>query len=673
MQIRVPKIAQIIPIQHIPISQNQVYSYLVPKNLQEKIKIGQEVKIPLRNQFAKGVIFSFQEEMPKFRLKEIIEIIDTTPALSEKQLQLARWIMKYYYTSLGLIVKLFLPKRVKRLGKYQTEKYEIKPTKFPKLTEEQNRAYQKIMAAPPKSVILLHGVTGSGKTEVYLTAIREVLKAEKQVIVLVPEIALTPQTIMRFMARFGENNCVVIHSKLSKTERFLAWQKIRENKAKIVIGPRSIVFAPYHDLGLVIIDEEHDSSYKSYDQTPKYHARNVVIELAKNFGAKVILGSATPALESYYNSKQGKYILCELAHRFFNKDQMPKTEIIDMKEEAKKKNISLFSEQLKEEVKNTLNNKRQVILFLNRRGTATFIICRDCGYVVKCKKCDVPMILHSKAKIGKKIIYSQDLVCHHCNETQNIPLFCPKCGSHQIKFYGAGTEKVEMEIKEFLPEIKFKRVDTDSMNKKFVHQKAYFDFLNKKYSLLIGTQMIAKGWDIPAVDLIGIILADTVLNLPDFRSSEKTFQLITQVAGRTGRRDNPGRVVLQTYYPENSIIQAAAKHDYKSFFDLEIKQRKELNYPPFSSLCKITFRHKNKQKAKEKIMELAKMIRDQISNLQLPISIMGPAPAFIPKIRNFYIWHLVLKFVKFDAKMKNDVLRLIPPGFSVDVDPESLL
>ncbi|MEW6407763.1 MAG: primosomal protein N' [Patescibacteria group bacterium] len=671
------KIAQVIPAQNIPVNQNQVFSYMIPKNLQQKIKIGQEVKIPLRNKFIKGVILTIQDQQKKFKfkLKKISEIIDQNPALFPKQLELANWMMDYYYCSLGIITKLFLPKRLKRIGKYHTQKYKIEQTPFPKLTTEQNQAYNKIKNAKSNAVILLHGITGSGKTEIYLTCIRDVIKQGKQVMVLVPEIALTPQTISRFLGRFGQNQkeIVVIHSKLSKTERFLAWQKIWQNKAKIVIGPRSIVFAPYQNLGLAIIDEEHDSSYKSYDQTPRYNARDAAIKLAKIFNAKTILGSATPSLESYYKIILGEYILCELSKRYYSGEKMPNIEIINMKEEVKKKNFSLFSQKLQDELKNIQKQNRQAILFLNRRGTATFILCQDCGYVAKCKKCEVPLICHSKAKFGKKIIYSQNLTCHHCGSEENIPLTCPRCGGPKIKFCGAGTEKVEMETKEFFPKAKIRRLDTDTMNKKFVHQKAYFDFLKQKYNILIGTQMIAKGWDIPGVDLVGIILADTVLNLPDFRSSERTFQLILQVAGRTGRKDNPGKVILQTYQPENPAILTAVKYDLKTFYKQEISHREELNYPPFSQLIKITFRHKNKQKAREKIFSLHEKLLNAKRYTLDAIDIIGPAPAFIPKIRNFYIWQIILKSKISDVKLRNKLLKIIPPGFVVDVDPESLL
>lgn len=672
-----PKIAEVIPIQNIPVNQNQVFSYIIPKNLQQKIKIGQEVKIPLRNKFTKGVILTIQNQQKKFKfkLKKISEIINQNPVLFPKQLELARWMMNYYYCSLGIITKLFLPKRPKRIGKYHAQKYKIKQTPFPKLTAEQNQAYNKIKNAKSNAVILLHGITGSGKTEIYLACIRDIIKQGKQVMVLVPEIALTPQTILRFLSRFSKNQkeIVVIHSKLSKTERFLAWQKIYQNKAKIVIGPRSIVFAPYQNLGLVIIDEEHDSSYKSYDQTPRYNARDAAIKLAKIFNVKTILGSATPSLESYNKITSNEYILCKLSKRYYRGKKMPNIEIIDMKEETKKKNFSLFSEKLQDELKNIQKQKRQAILFLNRRGTATFVLCQDCGYIAKCKKCEAPLICHSKAKFGKKIIYSQNLICHYCGNEENIPLTCPRCGGSRIKFYGAGTEKVEMEVKDFFPKAKIRRLDTDTMNKKFVHQKAYFDFLKQKYDILIGTQMIAKGWDIPGVDLVGIVLAETALNLPDFRSQERTFQLISQVAGRTGRKDNPGKVILQTYQPDNSTIQTAAKHDYITFFKNEIKQREELDYPPFSQLIKIIFRHKNKQKAHEKIINLANKLRSRISDLGFRISIIGPAPAFIPKIRNFYIWQIILKSKIFDVKLRNKLLSVIPPGFLIDVDPESLL
>jgi primosomal protein N' (replication factor Y) len=669
------KIAQIIPAQNIPVSQLQVFSYLVPHDLEQKIQIGQEVEIFLRAKVTRGIVLKISDKKEKFdfKLKNILKIVDQAPALTKNQLALALWLSEYYFSSLGLTIKLFLPKRIKRIGKYKKEKYKTIPSPDPELTKEQDDAFKKILNSPSCSTILLHGITGSGKTEIYLACVKRILAEEKQIAILVPEIALTPQTILRFLCRFPNKEIVVIHSKLSQTERFLAWRKIRQNIAKIIIGPRSIVFVPYQSLGLIIVDEEHDSSYKSYDQTPKYNARDVAIALAKQFKAKVILGSATPSLESYHSAKQNKYILCELPYRYYSGKKMPKVEIINMKEEVKKKNFSLFSEKLKQGLKNIFIKDRQALLFLNRRGTATFVLCQDCGYVAKCKKCDVPMICHSKAKFGKKIIYSQNLICHHCASGENIPLTCPHCGSPKIKLAGFGTEKVEMEIKELLPKAKIRRLDTDTMNKRFVHHKIYFDFLRKKYNFLVGTQMITKGWDIPGVDLVGIILADTTLNLPDFKSSERTFQLVLQAAGRTGRKENPGKVILQTYQPENSIILTAAKHDFETFYKQESDERKELDYPPFSQLIKITFRHKNKNKAREKISDLTNKLQSQTIKYKIPITLIGPAPAFIPKIRNFYIWQIVLKSKIFDVKLRNKILQAIPPGFMVDIDPESLL
>lgn len=649
---------------------------MVPSNLATKIKIGQEVKIPLRNKVVRGIIFDVKDQKRSespYNLKKILEIVDVQPTLNEKQIKLAKWLADYYCTSLGLTIKLFLPKRIKQKRKYKKENHKIYPTQFPLLTSEQNKVFQKIIHSPPNQVVLLHGITGSGKTEIYLAVARHILEKKKQVAILIPEIALTPQTISRFLSRFPKENIAVLHSRLSSTEKFTNWQGIRENKIKIIIGPRSIVFAPYQDLGLIVVDEEHDSSYKSYDQTPRYHARDVAVKLGEMFSAKVILGSATPSFESYWNAKKGKYLLLELHHRFYTKAKLPKIEVVDMREETKKKNFSLFSEKLQEELKNVYQQNRQAILFLNRRGTSTFVLCQDCGYVAKCKKCDVPMVCHTKLKPKSKNIYLQKLICHHCSAEENIPLTCPHCASPKIKLYGAGTEKVEIEIQKLLPKAKIRRLDSDIANKKFVHSKLYFDFLKQKYNILVGTQMIAKGWDIPGVDLVGIVLADTILNLPDFRSAERTFQLILQVAGRTGRKENPGKVILQTYQPENPIISAAASYDFKSFYEKEDISRKELDYPPYSQLIKIIFRHKNKQKAFQKISNLASKLQKEILNHKLNITILGPAPAFIPKVRNYYIWQIILKSKIFDVKLRNHLLHFIPPGFLVDIDPESLL
>lgn len=667
------KIAKVVPLQNLPFAKNQVFSYLIPEKLENSLQIGQEIRAPFGKSAVRGIVLSIEQKPKKlpFALRPIAQITHNIPLLTEKQILLAQWIAENYHTSLGLSLKLFLPKIVKRLGKFKGLQISG-PHHFAKkirLTSKQTVAYKKITAAPKDGVILLDGITGSGKTEVYLTHIKDLLKNNHQVAVLVPEISLTPQTIMRFLEFFEKEKIVLIHSRLSKTERYLAWQKIRANKAKIVVGPRSVLFAPYQDLKLIVLDEEHDSSYKQFESMPRYHGREVALKLAQMFNAKVVLSSATPSVESYYRAKNGQYLLCKLHERFHIKGEMPEFEVVDMKNALLAENSTRFSETLIDEISRTLENKRQVLLFLNRRGNSTFVVCRDCGYVLKCPKCDIPFVFHSQKKNLAK--NSQNLHCHHCNQKSEIPGVCPHCGSVEIKRYGAGTQKLEDEIKKLFPKARVLRLDTDAMNKKSVHHNTYHEFRKQKCDILIGTQMIAKGWDIPGVDLVGIVSIDAMFNMPDFRASERTFQLITQVAGRTGRKDNPGKVILQTQMPENWIIQNAANYSQEAFYKTEISHRQELNYPPFSQLIKIIFRHTNRDKAENKIKELGRKISFHIEKAKIDVQLIGPSPAFIPKERGRYIWQILLKVQNFNAK--KHVLQLIPPGFIIDIDPESTL
>lgn len=662
-----PLIVNVIPTVKIPFGRCQFFSYLVPENLISNVKIGQEVLVPFRGRKIVAVIFNIVKDnfLKNIKLKFITKIIDNRPSLNTQQFSLATWISEYYYTSLGLAVKLMLPKRV-RIRKFKSQA--VSPHRFfsPKLTSAQERIFKFIISSPSR-VFLLHGATGSGKTEIYFKVIKEILSQGKQVIFLVPEISLTSQTIQRISSHFDPKIIALLHSGLSASEKFLAWQAIRDQKIKIIVGPRSAIFAPIRNLGLVIVDEEHDPSYKQYDQNPRYHARDVAIRLAQLYNAKVILGSATPSIESYYLAEKGVYKLQTLPKRFTTKT-LPKIEIVDMREEFKKGNFSIFSEKLKEELKKNILNQKQAILFINRRGTVTHLSCRDCGYVIACPQCEVPLVFHST---GKK---QNQLLCHYCSYSEKIPLLCPKCQSQYIKYFGIGTEKVEMELKKLFPKVRAVRMDSDAMNTKFAHFKIYNDFLAKKFDVLIGTQMITKGWDLPNVDLVGIVSADAILNLPDFRSSEYLFQLVTQVAGRVGRGQNEGKVILQTYNPKNKIIQLAALQNFDIFYNYEIKERKELGYPPYNSLIKLMAWDKDPKKIKNKIKKIAFHIERYIQDNKLPIILLGPAPAFIVKKKGFYFWQIILKIpINFNLKIRNELLHLIPKNFILDIDPKSLL
>jgi len=461
----------------------------------------------------------------------------------------------------------------------------------------------------PSSTFLLHGVTGSGKTEVYLQAIAHTLQQGKGAIVLVPEISLTPQTVERFKARFCsgplQTLVAVLHSHLSSGERHDEWHKIRQGRARIVIGARSAIFAPVDPLGLIVVDEEHEYSYKQ-EEAPRYHARDVAVVRGQREGAVVVLGSATPSLESYHNAKRGKYALLELAHRADDK-KMPLVRVIDMRQEARKeKGVPIFSQKLKEEITNRLDRREQVMLFLNRRGYATSMQCPKCGYVAECPNCSVALTYHR---------HSQKLLCHICGHEKPAPVVCPeaKCRNPAIRYAGIGTEKVEDTLAKLFPHARVKRMDSDTLKRKDDYRRILGDFRTGKIDLLVGTQMIAKGLHFPNVTLVGIIYADLSLHQPDFRAGERTFQLLTQVAGRAGRGDVEGEVVVQAFSPFHPAIQYARRHDFLGFYEQEIEFREQLKYPPVSRVALLTLKGRNEDKVKFSADHLRKELERQVA------------------------------------------------------------
>ncbi|EKD49728.1 MAG: hypothetical protein ACD_63C00064G0010 [uncultured bacterium] len=675
MEKKTEEILNIIPATKIALGRNQVFSYKFKSQCRRggtKIKsaAGQLFAISLGNRKINGVVLNTSKKSKFRNLKTVLNILDAKPVLTKAQLKLAKWIADYYMTSLGLVIKMMLPKQIKQRSTSRNRKIFIKKRKPPKLLPIQEKAVKTILTSK-KPTTLLFGVTGSGKTEVYMRVIDKMIKNKKQSIVLVPEISLTPQIIKRFQERFGTGKIAVLHSKMSYGSKYAEWQKIRDKKAMVVIGPRSAIFAPVRNLGLIAIDEEHETSYKQWDQHPLYHTRDVAVKYIELTKAKLILGSATPSIESYHNAKNGKYNLAELPNRiqleqkkYSNKninivqnDKMPEVDIVDMRDELASGNKSIFSERLQEELANVLRRKEQAILFINRRGTSTFVMCRDCGHVMRCQDCEVPLTYHRQN-------FTNRLICHHCNFKTEVPINCPKCKSAWIKFFGAGTQRVEQELKKLFPRARRLRMDTDTTSKINAHENIFNTFANHEADILIGTQMIAKGWDLQKVATVGIISADTLLNIPDFRSNERTFELLTQVAGRTGRGKKKGSVILQTYNPENFIIRTAAKHDYKSFYKKEIRERKELNYPPFSKVIKLAYSSKDPKKASAEAEKLSKSL---LKSKTKGCTILGPAPAFIPKIRGKYIWNIILK-----NWTNKDFLKKIQ-SWSIDIDPINTL
>lgn len=501
----------------------------------------------------------------------------------------------------------------------------------PVLTMDQQSAVGNILEEYKKgnNISLIHGVTGCGKTEIYLELVERFIDKGFDSIILVPEISLTPQTVERFRGRFGDT-VAVLHSRLSEGERFDEWRRIKKGQVKVVVGARSAVFAPLENLKLIIIDEEHEYSYKS-EVTPKYHTRNVAEYRAGFNKGLLVLGSATPSLESYHRALKGDYNLVEIAKRVDSR-KMPQIMAVDMREELKNGNKSMFSRELFFGIKENLEKKQQTIIFLNRRGFSSFISCRSCGHVIKCSNCDVSLTYHMS---GNR------LMCHYCGIEDHVPAKCPSCGSKYIKHFGAGTEKVESEIKRYFPSARVLRMDLDTTRKKGDHERIYNQFKSNEADILIGTQMISKGMDFSDVTLVGVIAADISLNLPDFRASERTFQLITQVAGRAGRGDKEGRVIVQTYEPEHYSISFAKEHDYISFYNREIELRRILNNPPFSDILYVSL----VSEKEEELIKYSMLLKGELKDYYgiSGIDILGPTPCQISKIKNNYRWHMIFK------------------------------
>jgi primosomal protein N' (replication factor Y) len=536
----------------------------------------------------------------------------------------------------------------------------------PNLTRAQEQALSQIrgsLGKPPgeAATFLLHGVTGSGKTEVYLRALAETVALGKRGIVLVPEIALTPQTIERFASRFPDR-VGVLHSKMSLGEQFDVWQRTREGAFDVVIGPRSAIFAPQPDLGIIVLDEEHEWTYKQQEQSPRYHAREVALKLAGLTGATVVLGSATPDVESHHRARMGSYRLLELPERVAEtgSQPLPGVTVVDMRRELKAGNRSIFSRPLSQAITHTLAAREQAILFLNRRGTATFVQCRDCGFVLRCRRCDLPLTYHAS---------DQSLICHQCNSRKKTPASCPSCRGKRIRYLGIGTERVEEEVAKAFPGARTLRWDSDVTRDKNSHERIAASFLAHQADILIGTQMVAKGLDFPKVSLVGIVSADTILNFPDFRSGERTFQLLTQVAGRAGRA-GPGQVIVQTYTPDHYAIAAAATYDHDSFYGREIEYRRQHRNPPYSRLVSLVYAHANPDVCHREAARLHSRLQDAIDRQGLETELIGPSAMFFQRVRGRFRWHIILRGPDPTAPLAGVPL---PRGWTVDVEPVGLL
>ena len=621
---------------------DQLYTY----GVKDDAKIGSKVYVPFarsRN-LREAYVVETDEHSGDGLGKRLryIERVDDDVSLSEEMIRTALWMKKRYICRLIDAVNCFTPvgekaRRGQRKNPFAEEKGE--PSSVKELTLQQAQILQRIgEAAKAKKHMrfLLHGVTGSGKTEIYIRAAQQVLEQGRNVIVLVPEIALTGQIIDRFIGRFGSGKVAVLHSKLSLGERYDQWKKVRDGcdgDGQIVIGARSAVFAPLENIGLIVIDEEHETTYKS-DHTPKYDTIEVALKRVqdKDNNGILLLGSATPSVVSYQRAQEGIYELLELTERY-NKVVLPEISIVDMREELKRGNRSIISSELCSKMKDTLEAGRQVILFLNRRGYSTFVSCRECGYVVRCPGCGLSLTYH---KAGGQA------VCHYCGYHEPAPNKCPECGSKYIRYFGSGTEKLEEAVSDLFPEYAAERLDLDTVKRKGELTRKLKAFRSGKTQILIGTQIIAKGLDFRNVGLSGIVSADVSLNIPDFRSPERTFQLITQAAGRAGRGDSQGHVVIQTYSPEHYAVAFASQHDYKGFFETEKQLRAYMGYPPYSDLFQIVFTAKREDAAKDGAESWYERIRGRMAREDQEM-VFPPQQAYLGKIKDIYRYSMLIK------------------------------
>ncbi len=648
-----------------------LYDYLVPEELGAELALGQRVVVPFGRRRVFALVVELPSDSPVDRLRPLERIAEPRSLLLPHQISLAQWIADRYLCPLHEVVRAMVPPAL-RTGKPESRR---RPRAHPDEAEEGSAEGapgatpelvlspdQEAALAPIREAVnwgrpeqfLLFGVTGAGKTEVYLAAIKAALARGKGAIVLVPEISLTPQTERRFAAHFP-GQVAVLHSGLSPAARGREWRRVRAGLAPVVVGSRSAVFAPVPEPGVVIVDEEDSSSYKQYDAMPRYEAADVARHLGRLLSVPVVLGSATPRLESYHQAVRGRGLrLLRLPGRFGGRP-LPPVEVVDLREELAWGNRSPFSRRLSQLVSETLSAGGQGILFLNRRGTSSVVLCRSCGEALGCPNCSVSLTLHQAGRTCS---------CHYCDYRIQLPELCQNCGSRLLRALGAGTERIEAEARELWPEARILRMDRDTVVDRGAHRRIYEAFLRREADLLIGTQMVAKGWDLPGVQLVGIVNADIALHFPDFRAAERTFSLLTQVAGRAGRGREPAQVVLQTYSPEHPAVQLASAHDYEGFATLELEARRQLRFPPFTRLLVLTRSAEREATARQEAEAEAERLRQALAGS--PVEVLGPSPAFIPRLRSLYRWQLTVRSPRLEA-----VRSHLPEGrgWAIDVDP----
>lgn len=645
-----------------------IYDYLVPAALREELGAGQRVVIPFGRRRVFGVVVELGEESAVSGLRELERIRDPEPLLLPQQISLAQWISAHYLCPLPEVIRAMVPPALRggradaRPTRRARQPFEGSPGALPpppalNLTPAQQAVFAPIEQAVRWSApeeFLLFGVTGSGKTEIYLAAIGTALERGRGAIVLVPEISLTPQTVARFSLHHP-GGVAVLHSGLTPGQRGAQWRRVRSGEARVVVGSRSAVFAPMPECGVIIVDEEDSTSYKQYDRLPRYQAVEVARRLGRILSVPVVLGSATPRLETYQQAvAEGPLTLLRLPGRY-NRRPLPPVRVVDLREELAWGNRSPFSRELAAAVDRALAEGGQVILFLNRRGTSSVILCRGCGEAVACPNCSVSLTLHLPDRRCR---------CHYCGHTEPLPDQCPACGSPVLRALGAGTERVEAEARERWPQARILRMDRDTVGHRDAHREIYEAFAERRADLLIGTQMVAKGWDLPGVRLVGIVNADIALHFPDFRAAERTFSLLTQVAGRAGRGDEPADVILQTYSPEHPAVLRAVDHDYEGFAGEELEVRRQLRYPPFTRLLVATRSDQSEERARSESQEEVSRLRPLLA--PLGIEVLGPGPALIPRLRSLHRWQFTVRGGRLDG-----AAELLPTGrgWSLDVDP----
>lgn len=616
------------------------------------LETGQLVRVPLRQQYSLGVVMG-PTGQPAFATKPVTEAFDIT--LPPHTVELAPWMAEYYAASAKAVWQTILPSGLtkrRRPSKSEGKGFNL-PKRTHELTSEQTAALDAIRTSRPQPM-LVHGITGSGKTEIYLQLATETLESDRSVIVLVPEITLTPQIVAIFTATFGDI-VIATHSGMTEAERHKAWQTaLSSTKPRIVIGPRSSLFLPLSHIGLIVIDECHETSYKQ-DQAPRYQADVVAGKLAKLSGAQLILGSATPTLSQFYLAEHDRLGLVSMRKRA-NQQPLPTTTIIDLRDRTQHSKSRFISQMLLDALSKTLLEERQSLLFINRRGSASSQICGDCGTVNLCPNCQLPLTFHAD---------KLQLVCHYCNYHRAPGATCLNCQSSNLRYLGGGTKRIEAEIAQLLPTARLARLDRDSATRQYL-ESVYRGLYDHSIDILIGTQIVAKGLDLPSLDLVGIVSADTMLHLPDFTASERTFNLITQVSGRAGRGDRAGQVIIQSYTPDHPAILAAATYNYPRFAQSELAERQLLAYPPYVFLLKLTYVSSSSAQAQSQATSYAQQLA-KINGLL----VLGPAPAFIERVAGSFHWHLIIKSKQRTSLV--DIARELPNGWTADLDPASLL